>query len=145
MVYNRYPKSHEAAWALYRAADLYTKLHKYSNESKDLDAALALYRKLATQHEKHFLADDAQYKIGEIYYKMKKDPSQAYVEFLKVDVRFPKGDMRPQSQKEARPAGDNPEQKNKTGERGPGIDIQKTDGPWLRIFVTGQPPTTPAW
>ena len=98
-VYNRYPKSHEAAWALYRAADLYTKLYKYSNESKDPDTALALYREVVTQHGKHSLADDAQYKIGEIYYKTKKDPSQAYVEFLKVDVRFPKGDMRPKAKK----------------------------------------------
>ena len=99
MVYNRYPKSRSAAWALYRAADLYTHLYKYSNKSKDLDTALALYRKLGAQHGKHSLADDAQYKIGEIYYKTKKDPSQAYVEFLKVDVRFPKGDMRPRAKK----------------------------------------------
>ncbi len=98
-IYSSYPKNDEAAWALYRAADLYAKLHKYSHESKDLDAALTLYRKLATQHKKHFLADDAQYKIGEIYYKIKKNPSQAYVEFLKVDVRFPKGDMRPKAKK----------------------------------------------
>ena len=99
MVYNRYPKSRSAAWALYRSADLYANLYKYSNKSRDLNKAIALYRKLAAQYGKHSLADDAQYKIGEIYYKTKKDPSQAYVEFLKVDVRFPKGDMRPRAKK----------------------------------------------
>jgi len=43
------------------------------------------------------LADDAQYKIGEIYYREKQDPTQAYVEFLKVEVKFPSGDMRPKA------------------------------------------------
>ncbi len=99
VVYDRYPKSPSAAPALYQAADLYTRLYKYSNKNKDLDTAIALYQKLVTEHGNHFLADDAQYKIGEIYYRIKNDPSQAYVEFLKVDVRFPKGDMRPRAKK----------------------------------------------
>ena len=72
MVYNGYPKSRFAVRALYGVADLYTNLYKYSSKSKDLDTALALYRKLVKQYEKHFLADDAQYKIGEIYYKTKR-------------------------------------------------------------------------
>jgi len=99
VVYDRYPISPSAAPALYQAADLYTRLYKYSNKSKDLDTAIALYRKLVAKHGDHFLADDAQYRIGEIYYRIKNDPSQAYVEFLKVDVRFPKGDMRPRAKK----------------------------------------------
>ncbi len=120
-VYNRYPKSRSAAWALYRAADLYANLYKYSNKSKDLDTALSLYRKLVAQHEKNSLADDAQYKIGEIYYKTKKDPSQAYVEFLKVDVRFPKGDMRPRAKKMLNKLAValNKKMKRKNGVRGP--------------------------
>ncbi|HKI50155.1 MAG TPA: N-acetylmuramoyl-L-alanine amidase, partial [Desulfobacteria bacterium] len=99
VVYERYPKSDSAVKALYQAADFYTRLYKYSNKTKDLDSAVALYEKLVAEHEGHQLADDAQYKIGEIYYTIKKDPSQAYVEFLKVDVRFPKGDMRPKAKK----------------------------------------------
>jgi len=97
VVYERYPKSDFAVKALYQAADLYTRLYKYSNKTKDLDSAIALYEKLVAEHEGHSLADDAQYKIGEIYYTIKNDPAQAYVEFLKVDVRFPKGDMRPKA------------------------------------------------
>ena len=99
VVYDRYPKSPSAAAALYKAADLYKRLYKYSGKSKDLDAAIALYAKLVAEHGDHFLADDAQYRIGEIYYRTKNDPSQAYVEFLKVDVRFPEGDMRPRAKK----------------------------------------------
>jgi N-acetylmuramoyl-L-alanine amidase len=98
-VHDRYPKSPSAVRALYQAADLYTRLYKYSHKNKDLDTAIALYRQLVAGYGGHFLADDAQYGIGEIYYHLKKDPSQAYVEFLKVDVRFPKGDMRPRAKK----------------------------------------------
>jgi len=98
-VYDRYPKSSPAAQALYQAADLYTRLYKYSSKTEDLDKAIALYEKLVAEYPDHLLADDAQYGIGEIYYRIKKDPSQAYVEFLKVDVRFPKGDRRPEAKK----------------------------------------------
>jgi N-acetylmuramoyl-L-alanine amidase len=98
-IYEGYPKSSSAVRALYQSADLYTRLYKYSHKSEDLDAAIALYRKLVAGYGNHFLADDAQYRIGEIYYGIKKDASQAYVEFLKVDVRFPKGDMRPRAKK----------------------------------------------
>ncbi len=98
-IYHRQPESPSAAKALYRAADLYSRLYRYSNRSGDLDKAIALYEELVTEHADDELADDAQYRIGEIYYRVKKDPSQAYVEFLKVDVRFPKGDMRPKARK----------------------------------------------
>ncbi len=120
-VYDRYPKSPSGPRALYQAADLYTRLYKYSNKSKDLDMAISLYRKLAAEYPDHFLADDAQYRIGEIYYKVKKDPSQAYVEFLKVDVRFPKGDMRPRAKKKLDQLAVtlNRKMKRKNGDHGP--------------------------
>ncbi len=98
-VYDRYPESPSAAEALFQAGDLYTRLYRYSNKTEDLDKAVSLYEKLVAEHKDHLLADDAQYRIGEIYYRMKNDPSQAYVEFLKVDVRFPEGDMRPKAKK----------------------------------------------
>ncbi len=96
-VYNNYSESTSAAKALYEAADLYYRLHKYSKKAGDIDMAIGLYKRLAADHGSSALADDAQYRVGEIYYTVKKDPSQAYVEFLKVDVRFPKGDMRPKA------------------------------------------------
>jgi len=90
-----YPKSSQAAWALFRSAGLYVGLYTYSRLDSDLDQAITLYRKLVEEHKDHSLADDAQYKIGEIFFKLKNDPTQAYVEFLKVDINFPSGDMRP--------------------------------------------------
>ena len=96
-VYTRYPKSEQAPWALYREARMYTKLYGYSGMRQDLDNGLQRFRRLVREYESHRIADDAQYRIGEIFYKHKKDPSQAYVEFLKVDVKYPSGDMRPRA------------------------------------------------
>jgi len=96
-VAKRYPSSDEAAWSLYRSARMFTKLYRYSGKEQDLDEAIDLYRKVIGKYPKHRLADDAQYRIGEIYLIEKKDYSHAYVEFLKVDIKFPKGDMRPKA------------------------------------------------
>jgi len=98
-LYTRYPKSDEAAWGLYHSARLFTGLYKYSGRPIDLDESIRLFRRLVDEYKGHRLADDAQYRIGEIFYKDKKDLSQAYVEFLKVDIRFPSGDMRPKARK----------------------------------------------
>lgn len=98
-IYTRYPKSNEAAWALYQAGRLYRGLYRYSRTPSDLDEAVALFKRLTEEFETHRLADDAQYLIGEIHYDEKKDPTQAYVEFLKVDIKFPEGDMRPRARK----------------------------------------------
>ncbi|MBW1797468.1 MAG: N-acetylmuramoyl-L-alanine amidase, partial [Deltaproteobacteria bacterium] len=95
----RYPKSNQAAWALYHSARMYTSLYSYARRASDLDEAVGRYRKLVDKYRNHRIADDAQYRIGEIYYKYKNDLPQAYVEFLKVDIRFPSGDMRPKARK----------------------------------------------
>ena len=96
-----YPKSDEAAWALYHAAGLYRGLYRYSGSTTDLDQALRLYGKVSDDYRTHRLADDAQYLIGEIYYRDKNDLSRACVEYLKVDIKFPSGDMRPRAKKMA--------------------------------------------
>ncbi len=93
----RYPKSEQAPWALYREARLYTKLYGYSGRQDDLNHGLERFRRLVEEYPDHRLADDAQYRIGEIFYEHKKDASQAYVEFLKVDIKYPSGDMRPKA------------------------------------------------
>ncbi|MBW1804657.1 MAG: AMIN domain-containing protein [Deltaproteobacteria bacterium] len=98
-IYTRHPDSDEAAWAMYHSARMYLGLHRYSGWQQDLDESIRIFRKLAATYPKHRLADDAQYRIGELYYVEKKDPTQAYVEFLKVDIKFPTGDMRPKARK----------------------------------------------
>jgi len=95
---SRYPHSEEAGWALYKAAKLQENLFGYSGKAQDLDGAVELYRRVVQEHPHHRVADDAQYRIGEIFYHHKKDVTQAYLEFLKVEKKFPKGDMRPKAQ-----------------------------------------------
>lgn len=97
-VYKKYPKSEQAVWAMYRSAEMYKKLNRYSGLEADLDKALEIYEKVAKEYKDHRLADDAQYERGEIIYNFKKDPAQAYVEFLKVEINFPSGDMLPKAQ-----------------------------------------------
>ncbi len=98
-VYKGFPDTDEAVWAMHKAGKLWTDLSRYSGKGSDLDRAIALYRELVKRYKTHRLADDAQYKLGEIFYKHKKDSRQAYVEFLKVEVKFPKGDMRAKASK----------------------------------------------
>jgi N-acetylmuramoyl-L-alanine amidase len=97
-VASRYPQSEEAGWALYRGARLQESLSGYSGKPQDLDGAIDFYRRVANEHPNLRVADDAQYRIGEIYYQDKNDITQAYLEFLKVEKKFPKGDMRPKAQ-----------------------------------------------
>lgn len=96
-VYDRYPKSPQAARAMYHSGRMYTELYRYSGREADLDEAIALFKRLTEDHPDHSLADDAQFRIGEIYYRHKKNLTQAYIEFLKVDIKYPSGDMKSQA------------------------------------------------
>lgn len=96
-IYTKYPESEEAPWAMFRAAGMYLKLNTYSGQEDDINTALELYDKVTQDYPDHRLADDAQYRMGDIYYSCKKDIAQAYIEFLKVDLKYPSGDMRPRA------------------------------------------------
>ena len=54
---------------------------------------------MVEKYKTHRLADDAQYRLGLIFYQHKKDPKQAYVEFLKVEIKFPNGDAKVKASK----------------------------------------------
>lgn len=91
---HRFPQNEHAARALFIAANMYSKLYVISGRQQDLDEAVRLYKHVSERYAESSLADDAQYRIGEICYEDRNDLTQAYVEFLKVDIRFPSGDMR---------------------------------------------------
>ncbi len=93
------PTSDEAAWALYRLGNLYTGLFGFSARETDLDKAIQSFEDLVKRHPDHFLADDAQYSIGIIYFHHKNDLVQAYRSFLKVEVTYPDGDMVPRARR----------------------------------------------
>jgi N-acetylmuramoyl-L-alanine amidase len=98
-VYKGFPDTYESVHAMFDAGQIWTNLYGYSSRESDIDKAVSLYRELVERYNAHNLADDAQYKLGEIFHKYKKDPKQAYIEFLKVEIKFPNGDARIKSSK----------------------------------------------
>ncbi len=97
--YRKYPKGRQADEALYATAKLYKGLYGYSRVSSDLNEAINRFRQVVKRFPKSRFADDAQYQLGEIYRRYKKDRDRAYVEYFKVVMDFPHGDMKPRAQK----------------------------------------------
>jgi N-acetylmuramoyl-L-alanine amidase len=96
--YRRHPKGSQADEAVFSLGRLYEGLYGQSYLAADLDAAIGKFRQVVKEFPKSPLADDAQYRLGEICLKYQKDPERAYVEFFKVVMDFPSGDMKPQAQ-----------------------------------------------
>jgi len=80
-IYKASAGSDEAAYAMFEAGKLWTNLYRYSSRKSDLEMALCLYREVVDKYKEHNIADNAQYRIGEILYKYKKDFKQAYGAF----------------------------------------------------------------
>ena len=97
--YKTFPDTDEAARAMYAACELWANLYGYSGRNSDIETAVSLYRELVEKYTTHRLADDAQYRLGLIFYRYKKNPKQAYVEFLKVEIKFPNGDAKVKASK----------------------------------------------
>lgn len=57
----------------------------------DFRSALDNYKIVVQKYHDSSLADDAQYLMGVLY--LNEDPAQAYIEFAKVGIFFPGGDM----------------------------------------------------
>jgi N-acetylmuramoyl-L-alanine amidase len=97
--YQKYPSGGQADEALYATAKLYKGLYGYSRLSSDLNESISRFRKVVKRFPKSRFADDAQYQLGEIYRSYKQDLDRAYVEYFKVVMYFPQGDMKPRAEK----------------------------------------------
>ena len=73
-VYKAFSDKDEAVQAMFAAGRLWTGLYGYSGRNADIDRAVSLFRELVKRHRAHNLADDAQYRLGGIFYRYKKDP-----------------------------------------------------------------------
>ncbi|MFH1059286.1 MAG: N-acetylmuramoyl-L-alanine amidase [Pseudomonadota bacterium] len=62
----------------------------------DFVEAVDLFRRFTNHFPRSRLADDAQMRLGELY-EQAGDPKQAYLEYLRVTVNYPKGDMVPEA------------------------------------------------
>lgn len=134
-IYKKYPKSDEAPWAMFRAAGMYLMLNRYSNLEEDVNTALELYEKVTQDYPDHRLSDDAQYRMGDIYYTCKNDMTQAYMEFLKVDIKYPSGDMRPRAKEMMEKLSKLIEEKKINNEARDSINSPSAEGPTTVIGI----------
>lgn len=80
------------------------RLYDDGGNPSDFTNAIENYQKLIQQFPHSTLADDAQYLTGILY--THKDPSQAYLELMKVGILFPQGDMRSKADAKVRQLAD---------------------------------------
>ncbi len=92
-VYVMYPNTSYAYRARYMVGKLYLGLFRYSKNKNDLDAAEEAFKTVVEKHPESYLADDAQYKLGEIYEIYRRDPKTALKLYSLVVKKFPRGDM----------------------------------------------------
>jgi N-acetylmuramoyl-L-alanine amidase len=81
----------------YLIGQCYQRITDINHSPEDLKSAIANYRIVVERYPSSSLADDAQYLIGVLY--MADDPAQAYLEFVKVRLFCPKGDMRSKAER----------------------------------------------
>ncbi len=97
MLYQNFPDTPLAEKAMFITGRVYLSLYEHSLKEKDLEQSLDHLVRLIKHYPQSHLADDAQYLIAEITLTHKNDPEKALVEFLKVDLHYPQGDMRPKA------------------------------------------------
>ncbi len=92
-VAERYPKSEQAARALYTAAELWNDLSLISRVGSDLDQALANYERVASDYPASSLADDALYGAAMIYRERRHDEAKAARAAKQIVDAHATGDM----------------------------------------------------
>jgi N-acetylmuramoyl-L-alanine amidase len=88
-----YPKSEQAARALYTAADLWNSLSRISRVGSDLDQALANYERVASEYPANTLADDALYATALIHRERRHDDAKAARAAKQIVDAHANGDM----------------------------------------------------
>lgn len=91
-VYTSEPKGQLAPWALYWKGRVLGEAHKRFKRASDFNEAVDIFRRLTNHFPGSRLADDAQFQIGRLY-EQADNLKQAYLEYLKVTVNHPNGDM----------------------------------------------------
>ncbi|MBW1712130.1 MAG: N-acetylmuramoyl-L-alanine amidase [Deltaproteobacteria bacterium] len=92
-LFTRHAATSEGARYLYRMGKLNTLLYRATRRGSHFESAVDCYRRLINHYPQSNLADDAQFNIGQVFLQEKGDKVAAYVEFLKVEVNHPQGDM----------------------------------------------------
>ncbi|MEK6591065.1 MAG: N-acetylmuramoyl-L-alanine amidase [Nitrospinota bacterium] len=98
--YKKYPQSPVADKSLFTAARLYSELSDISldkpvpdkAQESDIEKSIILFKKVIHEYPSSTLADDAEYMIGEIYFRTNNLPL-AYSSYNTVIKNYPEGDM----------------------------------------------------
>ncbi len=91
-IHKKFHNSPVADKSLFTAARLYAELSNISSDETDIEHSINLFNKITKEYPHSSLADDAQYMIGEIYYKKNNYP-QAYSSYNAVIDNYANGDM----------------------------------------------------
>ncbi len=87
-----YPNSPKAPNSLFLSGKMYEEIGERFNSEKDFDKAVQISRKFVRKYPESNLADDAQLRVARIVERESK--ADAYLEYDKLIVEFPQGDMR---------------------------------------------------
>ena len=98
-IYSSLPTGPYAAACLLWASRVQQGSWERFHREQDFHKAVDVLRRLISHFPDSRLADDAQFKIGELY-EAKGDYKQAYLEYLKVTTNFPRGDQVERAKKE---------------------------------------------
>lgn len=91
-IYTSSPRGPYAARSLYWMGRIHAGAWRQFRRKAEFYRAVDAYRRLTKQFPASRLADDAQYQLGRLY-EQKGDLQQAYLEYLRVTVNYPRGDM----------------------------------------------------
>jgi N-acetylmuramoyl-L-alanine amidase len=97
-IYTTDPQGPFAAGSLYWMGRIHAGAWDQFKREREFNEAVDVYRRLIKHFPKSNLADDAQYLIAELH-RERELLKQAYLEYLRVTVNHPQGDMVPKAKK----------------------------------------------
>jgi len=97
-VYTANPRGTYAPGALLWMGRIHGQAWRRFKRDDDFHQAVDLFKRLVNRFPDSRLADDGQVMLAGLYEEA-KDPKQAYLEYLRVTVNYPRGDMAPRAKK----------------------------------------------
>ncbi|MEW5914366.1 MAG: N-acetylmuramoyl-L-alanine amidase [Thermodesulfobacteriota bacterium] len=95
-VYTALPQGPLAPGSLLWMGRIHAEAWRRFKRDTDLYQAMDLFKRLCNHFPKSSLADDSQLMLAGLY-EESGNPQQAYLEYLKVTVNYPRGDMAPRA------------------------------------------------
>ncbi|MCF8032716.1 MAG: N-acetylmuramoyl-L-alanine amidase [Desulfarculaceae bacterium] len=95
-VYTAAPKGPYAAGSLLWMGRIHGQAWRRFKRQTDFDQAVDLFKRLENRFPDSSLADDAQLMLAGLYEEAGQ-PKQAYLEYLRATVNYPRGDMAPRA------------------------------------------------